>query len=261
MRVHFLALAVALLCATPSHATDVKTLLAAPRQRIETADYRASGHLIRVDANGNRLSFPITIKAHWFPGVLRVLLEFGSVSKTSADSSVSGHAPTHILLEMRPSGRNVVQIAHPGDATAATLPSEKWNDGPLDAGFSYEDFLEAQYFWAGQTALDKARFGARDCDVVKSMPGAADKTHYAEVTTWLDHDIGFPLHVEKTLKGGTVKEFTYFGLRQTGGVWSAHQVEAKIRGQAGSTLLIIDRGTPKSNLSLKDFSSAQLTHF
>jgi hypothetical protein len=38
-------------------------------------------------------------------------------------------------------------------------------------------------------------------------------------------------------------------------------VEAKIRGQAGSTLLIIDRGTPKANLSLKDFSSAQLTHF
>ena len=69
------------------------------------------------------------------------------------------------------------------------------------------------------------------------------------------------MYVEKTLKDGTVKEFTYFGLRQEGGVWSAHQVEAKIRGQAGSTLLIIDRGTPKANLSLKDFNPAQLTHF
>jgi hypothetical protein len=50
-------------------------------------------------------------------------------------------------------------------------------------------------------------------------------------------------------------------LRQNGGVWSASQVEAKMRGQAGSTLLIIDRGTPKANLALKDFASAQLMHF
>jgi hypothetical protein len=34
-----------------------------------------------------------------------------------------------------------------------------------------------------------------------------------------------------------------------------------MRGQAGSTLLIIDRGTPKAHLSMKDFSSEQLTHF
>jgi hypothetical protein len=261
MRVSSLALAVALLCATPSFATDVKTVLASTRQRIETADYRASGHLIRVDANGNRTSYPITIKAHWFPGVLRILLEFGPASKTNADPLASNHASVHILLEMRPNERNVVQIAHPGDATAATLPFERWGDGPLGAGFTYEDFLEAQYFWAGQTELDKAKFGARDCDVVKSTPGAADKTHFAEVTTWLDHEIGFPVYVEKTLKGGMVKEFTYFGLRRNDGVWSAHQVEAKIRGQAGSTLLIIDRGTPKANLSLKDFSSAQITRF
>ena len=261
MRVSSLTLAVALFFVTPSHAADVKTLLAAPRQRIETADYRASGHLIRVDANGNRLSFPITIKAHWFTGVLRVYIEFGTGSKTSADSLVSSRAPIHILLEMRPNGRSMVQIAHPGSATAFTLPFERWSEGLLGAGFGYEDFLEAQYFWAGQTALDKAKFGARDCDVVKSTPGAADRTHYAEVTTWLAHDTGFPVYVEKTLKGGKVKEFTYFGLRQNGGVWSAHQVEAKIRGQAGSTLLIIDRGTPKANLSLKDFSSVQLTHF
>jgi hypothetical protein len=96
---------------------------------------------------------------------------------------------------------------------------------------------------------------------VKSTPGATDKTHYAEVTTWLDHTVGFPVYFEKTLKGGTVKEFTSFGLRHEGGVWSAHQLEAKIRGQAGSTQLIIDHGTPKANLSLKDFADAQMMHF
>jgi hypothetical protein len=50
-------------------------------------------------------------------------------------------------------------------------------------------------------------------------------------------------------------------LRHNGGVWSAHQVEVKIRGQAGSTLLIIDRGSAKANLDLGEFSSGRLIHF
>jgi hypothetical protein len=262
MRTASLALTAVLLVPLAVQAADAHTVLAAPRQRIESADYRASGHLVRVQANGVRISVPITIKAHWFPGVLRVYMELGTVSKTDANSVASRlHIPVHILLEMRPNGPNVVKIAHTGDANPVILPFDKWSDGPLGAGFSYEDFLETQYFWEGQTVLEKSKYGARDCDIVKSTPGATDKTHYVEVKSWLDHSIGFPVYVEKTLKAGTVKEFTYYGLRQEGGVWSAHQVEAKIRGQAGSTLLIIDRGTPKANLSLKDFSPTQLTHF
>jgi len=255
------AVAAAMLLPLTAQAADAHSVLAAPRQRIESADFRASGHLVWVQANGIRVSVPVTIKAHWFPGVLRVLLEIGSVSKTGVDSLVSAQLPANILLEMRPKGANMVKIAHHGDANPVILPFDKWSDGPLGAGFSYEDFLEAQYFWEGQTELEKTKFGARDCNVVRSVPGATDKTHYVEVKSWLDQDIGFPVYVEKTLKDGKVKEFTYYGLRKEGGVWSAHQVEAKTRGQAGSTLLIIDRGTPQANLSLKDFSPAQLTHF
>jgi hypothetical protein len=257
MKLSCVALAAALLLATlfwaiPANATDARAVLAAPRQRVQSADFRASGHLVRVDASGNRISFPITIKAHWFPGVLRVLVDISSPADARA----------HILLEMRPSGQNVIQIAHPGDKAPATMPFDKWSDGPLGAGFSYEDFLEPQYFWANQSALEETKYGARDCDVVKSTPAATDRTHYAGIETWLDHGIGFPVYVEKTLKGtGAVKEFTYIGLRHDGGVWSASQVEVKTHGRAGSTLLIIDRGSPKANLGLGDFSPEQLTRF
>jgi hypothetical protein len=252
MRLAHALITIALVLPTAAQAADVRAVLVVPRQRIQSADYRVSGHLVRVDESGTRTSYGVNIKARWFPGVLRVLVEVASPANARA----------HVLLEMRPNGRNTVQIAHPGDATPVTLPFEKWGEGPLGAGFSYEDFLEAQYFWTGQTALPAAKYGARVCDVVKSTPGAADRTHYAEVTTWLDHGIGFPVYAEKTLKEtGQVKEFTYFGLRQNGGVWSASQVEVKLRGHAGSTLLIVDRGTPKANLDLKDFSPAQLTHF
>lgn len=233
--------------ATPA---EVKTVLAAPLQRLQTADFRAEGHLVRVDAKGTRTSDPITLKAHSFPGVLRVLVEIG------------GGARVHLLLEMRPNGKNSIEMAHPGDKAPVPLLFEKWEEGPLGSGFSYEDFFESQYFWAGQTVQPGVKFGARLCDLLKSKPGASDRTHYAEVQTWLDHSIGFPVYVEKTTKAtGTVKQFTYFGLRKNGGLWSASQVESKIRGQQGSTLLIIDRGSPKANLQLGDFAPEQLTHF
>jgi hypothetical protein len=264
MRIAWAALAATILLPMAAQAADTATpkALAIPRARIESADYRASGHLVRVHANGIRFSYPITIKAHWFPGVLRVLVEVGTLSNADANSLASFlHIPVHILMEMRPGGKNTILVAHPGDKAPVDLPFDKWSEGPFGNEFSYEDFLEEQYFWAGQTALGEAKFGAHDCDQLKSTPGATDMSHYAEVTSWLDRAIGFPVYMEKTLKDGTVKEFTSFGLRQESGVWSAHQIEVKLRGRAGSTLLIIDRGAPHANLSLKDFSPAQLTHF
>ncbi|MGB6687662.1 MAG: outer membrane lipoprotein-sorting protein [Terracidiphilus sp.] len=251
MRIALLALAA--MFATP-HASgaDARSVLAAPRQRIESADYRITGRLVRVDEKGARTSLGVTIKAHWFPGVLRVLLE--------VISPVNARA--HILLEMRPDGEDAIRIAHPGDSAPAPLPFDRWSDGPLGPGFSYEDFLEPQYFWPEQALAGETTCGARKCDILKSASGAADRTHYAEVTTLLDHAIGFPVTVEKRLKGSEgIKEFTYFGLRHDQGVWSAHQVEAKIRGQEGSTLLIIDRGSASAHLGAADFSPVQLTHF
>jgi len=245
-------LALALLSAVPVHGADTQALLTASRQAIQQADYRATGHLVRVDAAGKRTSYDITIKARWFPGVLRILMEITGPADARA----------HLLLEMRPDGQNSIQVAHPGDKAPAAIPFDKWSDGPLGSGFSYEDFLEEQYFWPSQAILQSVRRGARDCDVLSSKPSAADKTHYAEVRTWLDHTIDFPVYAEKTPKaGGKVKQFTYFGLRHDGGVWSASQIEEKSDGQPGSTLLIINRGSAKANLTLGDFSPDHLTHF
>lgn len=247
-----LALAAVLFFPAAGRTADVPQTLAAARQQIMTADYRFSGHLVRVDASAARTSYGVNIKAHWFPSVFRVLFE---VSAPAA-------ARVHVLLEMHPGGMTTIQIAHPGDASPTALPFDKWNDGPLGEGFSYEDFIDSSYFWPGQTDLGEVKFGARNCQLLKSTPGAADKTHYASVKSWLDLESGFPVYVEKTLKSsGAVKEFTYFGLRKTEGVWSATQVEAKIRGRAGSSLLIIDHGAAKAHLAMKDFDSAQLTHF
>jgi hypothetical protein len=252
MRLFLVALSLTLAAAIPAHGADTQSLLAGPRQAVEQADYRASGHLVRVDAAGKRISDDITIKARWFPGVLRILIEITNPADARA----------RYLLEMRPNGSDSVRVAHPGDTALAAIPFDKWKDGPLGPGFSYEDFLEQQYFWPGQTALESVKRGTRDCDVLKSTPGAADKTNYAEVRTWLDHTIDFPIYEEKTLKAdGTVKEFTSFGLRHDGGIWSATQIEEKTRGQAGSTLLIINRGSTKANLTLADFSQERLVHF
>jgi len=256
MRFFCCVLATALFFSNPANAADVHAVLATPRQNVEKADFRASGHLVRVEASGARTSYGVSIKAHWFPGALRVLLDVAPPQNSSAG------ARARILLEMRPNGQNSILIAHPGDNAPVPLPFDKWSTGPLGDGFSYEDFFEQQYYWPGQTLLEETKFGARQCYVLKSAPDSGDRTHYTEVKTWLDRSIGFPVYVEKTLKGtGVVKEFTYFGLRHNGGIWSASQVEEKTRGRAGSTLLMIDRGSAKANLDLGDFSPEQLTHF
>jgi Outer membrane lipoprotein-sorting protein len=225
---------------------DVHEIIAASRQRIEASDFNATGHLIWVQPSGTRVSYPLTIKGHWFPGVLRIKAELGTGSKPAQGPTVAFHLPAHALIEMRPNGQNAIWIAHPGDKAPAMLPFDKWNEGPLGSSFSFEDFLEEQIFWPGQTLVEQTKFGARDCMVVKSTPGPGDKTHYSDVKTWFDRTIVFPVYIEKTVKGG---------------VWSAHQVEMKTRGQAGSTFLVLDRGTTKANLTLNDFSPAQLTHF
>lgn len=242
-----------ILCAQTANLNE---LLASMRKRIETADFRVTGHLVWVQPGGARTSYPIAIKAHWFPGVLRLRADIGQPSTAHRDMR------EHILLELRPNGEDTIRIADPGDSAARTLPFDKWNDHPLVPGFGYEDLFDQQYFWAGQASEGKAKFGARDCVIVKSTPGAADRTHYAQVKTWLDPTIAFPVYLEKTVKDtGAVKEFTYYGIRHEEGIWSAQQIEVKVRGQSGSTLLILERGSAKANLTAGDFSPAQLTHF
>ncbi len=248
-----LAVLISPLCAQTSSVHD---LLAGAHQRIESADLRATGHLVWVPANGPRVSYPITIKARWFPGVLRIRADMGQPAAIHRD------VREHILLEMRPNGENTIRIASPGDTAAHILTFEKWNVHPLTPGFTYEDLLEQQYFWPGQSIEGKAKFGTRDCEMLKSTPSAADRTYYAEVKTWIDPTIGFPVYAEKTVKEtGAVKQFTYFGIRHEEGIWSAHQIEVKTRGQSDSSLLIIDRGSTKANLKLNDFDPGLLIHF
>jgi Outer membrane lipoprotein-sorting protein len=245
-------LAASMLLPMAGRAANAQEALAEARKQVEAADYRMSGRLVHVDGSGARTSYGVHIKALWSPGILRVLFEVTSPAKARA----------RVLLEMRPEEKSTIQIAHPGDAVATVLPFDKWNEGPLGEEFSYEDFLDSWYFWAGQTDMGQVKFGVRNCDLLRSTPGTADRTHYAEVKSWLDRQSDFPVYVEKTVKGsGIVKQFIYYGLRQTEGVWSASQVESKIRGHTGSILLIIDHGTPRAHLGMKDFSSAQLTGF
>jgi hypothetical protein len=260
MRLASLAPMAALLIAIPARAADVRALIGRVRQTIETADYRATGKLVRVEPGGNRINYSVNVKAHWFPGLLRVLVEI--VPPRAAAPNAGPDGPLRILFETRPSGQDTIRIARPNGSGLVSLPFEKWGDAVFGSGFNYEDFLESQYYWPGQAIVKTARFGERNCDVLKSTPGASDHTHYAEVQTWLDTTIDYPVYAEKTTKdGGIVKEFTYFGLRQSRGIWSASQVEAKIRGRSGSSLLIVERGSTKANLTAKDFSPEQISHF
>jgi hypothetical protein len=94
------------------------------------------------------------------------------------------------------------------------------------------------------------------------VTGAAvlERTGDARIKCSLDRAIGYPVYVEETLTvTGTIKEFTYFGLRQNSGVWSPGRVKEETHGQNAFMLLVIERGSTKANLDLKDIVPEQLT--
>jgi Outer membrane lipoprotein-sorting protein len=231
---------------------DLETVLTASRQRIEKLDYRVTGRLTEVEGSGKRTNYKFSAKARWFPDGLRLLCEI----------SGPGSEKTRLLLHMTTSGQVTIEALLPGEKTAKMLPFERWNDSLVGTDFSYEDMVENQFFWKNQELLAPEKYGARDCFVLKSMPGPQDRTYYDSVTSWIDRGILYPVHVVKTLRGTKQqKDFIFYGLRQVSGVWSAEKVEAKLQGKPGSSILVIERGSAKANLGRKDFdiseSSAQ----
>jgi Outer membrane lipoprotein-sorting protein len=234
--------------ANPAANSDLETVLTNSRQRIEKLDYRMNGRLTRVEGDGKRTNYKFVAKAHWFPDGLRLVCEL----------SGPGGQKTSLLLHMSASGQVTIQTIRPGEKTASVLPFEHWNDALVGTDFTYEDMAESQFFWKNQELLAPEKYGARDCFVVKSKPGPQDRTHYDSVTAWIDRNIFFPVHEVKTLHGTEAqKEFIYYGLRQAGGVWVAMQVEAKVQGKPGSSMLVIETGSGKANLGRKDFDLSQ----
>jgi Outer membrane lipoprotein-sorting protein len=249
-----IALLVLLSLVHPSRALaanpDLETVLTSSRQRLEKLDYRMTGRLTRVEGNGERTSYKFVGKAHWFPDGLRVLCEI----------SGPGSEKTSLLLHMSATGHVTIEAVLAGEKAASVLPFERWNDPLVGTDFSYEDMVESQFFWKNQALLAPEKYGARDCFVLKSSPGPQDRTYYDSVTSWIDRGILFPVHVVKTLRGTEQqKEFIYYGLRQVGGAWSATQVEARLKGKPGSSILAIEGGSGRANLGRKDFDISQFT--
>lgn len=243
-----IALVAMLALALPSPAVaanpELETVLKASRQRIEALDYRATGRLTKIDGGGKRTTYRFAAKAHWFPDGLKLLTEI----------SGPGAEKTTVLAHLTATGRMSIEAMLPGEKTLTPLPFERWNEPLVGTDFAYEDMVESQFFWKSQELLPSAKYGARDCFVLKSGVGGQDRSHYDSATSWIDSGISIPVQVVKTVHGtGQQKEFTYFGLRQTSGVWSAAQVEAKLPGKPGSSLLVIEAGSPKAHLGAKDF--------
>jgi hypothetical protein len=135
------------------------------------------------------------------------------------------------------------------------LPPDHWNEAVAGTAFYPEDFADGQFFWSKQTVLPPQKYGARDCFVLKSEPGPGQPSIYASVTTWIDQKTGAPVYVEAVPKNGDPqKQFVFYGIEQIGGAWLSRQVEAKIAGKPGSSMMLLEHGSPHAHLQRKDFN-------
>ena len=242
-----------LLSASPlaqeSKAIGVAQLIANVQSRRDATDFRANGRLVRIGELGQRTTYQFSMKARSFADVVKIFCE------------VKDPAPARVrlLLESRSAGRATIRIGHAGDDAPKELPFERWREPLLASDFSYEDLMEGHFLWQNQSLINEEKYGARDSYVIKSEPGSEDRSHYSAVTSWLDREIFFPIKVEKVMKAsGIAKEFIYYGLRQSKGMWSASQIEVRNQWEGGSTLLIITCGSEKANLNDREFDPALL---
>ena len=224
------------------------------RARLEAirvaTDFRASGRLVRVAASGERQTYRLSLRARWFSGGVKIFCEIADPAP----------ARVRLLLESPAAGPASIRTGHAGDARPVTMPFESWGEALLDTAFSYEDLLENHFQWHKQALIGETRYGAHDCYLVTSTPEGDDQSHYASVTSWLDRESLYPVRVEKTLRSsGATKEFLYYGLRQSKGIWSASQVEVKTPGKPGSSLLIVTRGEQMAQVAPGEFEAALLT--
>jgi len=237
-----------LLAAEQKTATIAEVMAKIQATRAAT-DFRATGRIVTVTGSGERKAYQVSIKGKWFADGLRVFYE------------VHDPAPSRVrvLLEINPTGKAMIRTGHAGDRAPRVVPFESWGEPLLNSDLSYEDMIESHFLWRNQALVKEEKYGARDCYMVRSEPGAPDQSHYSSVTSWLDQEILFPVKVEKLIKAsGSVKEFIYYGLRESSGVWSASQIEVRIKDKPDSTLLIFTRGSAKANLNASDFLPALL---
>jgi hypothetical protein len=228
-------------------AGSLKAILAAARARVEQSDVRASGRLIAIAANGARINNNLALASHSFPDGLRTM-----VTVTAPD-----HASVRYLLIQDLAGHTTIEALRKGDAAPVKLPPEHWGEDVAGTLFYPEDFADGQFFWSKQTVLPPQKYGARDCFVLKSEPGPGQPTIYASVTTWLDQKTGASVYIEAVPKNGEpTKQFVFYGIEQIGGTWLSRQIEVKIAGKPGSSMLLIEHGSPHAHLQHKDFNLA-----
>jgi hypothetical protein len=226
-------------------AGSLKSILANARARVEQSDVRATGRLVQVAANGARTNNPLALASHSFPDGLRTM-----ITVTTPD-----HTRVRYLLTQDQTGHATIEARHQIDKAPVKLAPDHWGEGVAGTLFYPEDFASGQFFWAKQTVLPPAKYGARDCFVLKSEPDPGQPTQYASVTSWLDQKSGAPVYVEAVPKNGSpTKQFVFYDLEQIGGLWLSRQVEAKLAGKPGSTILLIDHGSPHAHLTRKDFN-------
>ena len=134
-------------------AGSLKAVLANARARVEKSDVRVTGRLTMVAANGARTNNSLALASHSFPDGLRTL-----ITVTSPD-----HKRERYLLTQNESGHTTIEALRAGEKTPVRLAPEHWGEGVAGTLFYPEDFADGQFFWAKQTVLAPAKYGARDC--------------------------------------------------------------------------------------------------
>ena len=194
-----------------------------------------------------RTTYRFSTRGHWFPDGLHVLYEFTMPTGGSE----------RLLYHLHPDGRLEVESLHSGAKAPTRLTADQQADFVLSTGLTYEDLVEAQFFWSAQAPGAQMTAGDRPCTQLKSTPTTQQSRRYYAVSSCVDPATGLPLLTGKTTRTGKQEQFTASGVRDSGGMAVATQIKQQTAGDSASTLILIDHGSAKAHLTAADFDIAR----
>ena len=205
----------------------------------KTSVIRAHGRLVVTDARKRQRVFQILVLQKRLARSTNLLWRVTDPPE----------ARMRILVEAPFQGRPTVWQVSGEHGAAAVMAPARWAGAILGSDITIEDLIDDTFTWPKQSVTGEEAVSEKMCYVLRSEAAEGRASAYGSVTTWVDEANLVPLRIVKEPRGaGAPKEIVCRGVRQSGGHWTASNVEFRMQGSAASTKMVFTSGSENARV-------------
>jgi hypothetical protein len=228
-----------------AQAVDAKAIVDEAQRRTVSKSERYDGLLRSVDSGGK-----VTEK-RWTYERIGSHGQSKSVIRFTAPAEVRGVA---LLIVNHPDRASDQWMWTPAIERDRRVALQDRSTRFFGTDFSFEDLEERDVDQYDYTLLEDGTVAGVSCWTIESTPGPDKRSQYTRSVMWIRKDnyayARIDLYVEDTI----VRRLTYADLRQTQGIWTAHDLTMADLRRGSRTQLILDKVQYHLPLREQDFT-------